>query len=235
LPAAAGGHVINVTKNVTVSGGENAQANGNSMASEGVKLTHFGYPGDANYDKNSANGIGDRHDNPLTALYSAALSPELRKRWFGQWRPSTGREFVFRGRRLRDDDSTADGLGYRVDVYDPNNVVACAKGGIFGRATRAILGEAGSEAVIPLKRSARSLALLGQAASSLGVPSRGRTPIGVSGARSGHTFAPVYNVTINGAAADIAAQVQQAIRRSMNDMLEALKRAEREDLRRALA
>jgi len=180
--------------------------------------------------------IGDRHGNPLTALYSAALSPELRKRRFGQWRPSTGREFVFQGRRLRDDDSTVDGLGYRVDIYDPNNVVACAKGGIFGRATRALICEAGAEAVIPLKRSARSLALLGQAASSLGVPSRGRTLGAVQGVARmvGHTFAPVYNVTINGAAADIAAQVQQALRRGTSDLIEAMKRAEGEDLRRAL-
>jgi hypothetical protein len=116
--------------------------------------------------------------------------------------------------------------------------VKAAKGGIFGRATRAILGEAGSEAVIPLKRSARSLALLGQAASSLGVPSRGRAlnaPLGATGGR-GHTFAPLYNVTINAgsAVADIVTQVQQALRRGTSDMIEQMKRAEREDFRMAI-
>jgi SLT domain-containing protein len=41
----------------------------------------------------------------------------------------------------------------RIDIYDPSNVEALAKGGIVRGPRHALIGEAGPEAVIPLSKA----------------------------------------------------------------------------------
>jgi hypothetical protein len=62
----------------------------------------------------------------------------------------------------------------------------------------------------------------------------GNSPTGGSG-RGGHTFNNTFNVVVNGGGADVANQVRQAIRQSSSDLVELMKRAEREDLWKAIA
>jgi hypothetical protein len=89
----------------------------------GVEITHYGYAGDPNGDSNSANGIGN-HDNQLVSGVSLAFSPDLISKYnlqVGQTVTVT----LANGQVLtgRFDDTTADWLTGRVDIYDPNNTV----------------------------------------------------------------------------------------------------------------
>ena len=95
-----------------------------------------------------------------------------------------------------------------------------ATGGIFSKAHLAMIGEAGPEAIIPLKRSKRSLGLLDTAAGALGV---GAT----SGPQTIHkTFSPSITVNVNGSPTEGVGQlVAEAV-------LEALQKAQEEDYRR---
>jgi hypothetical protein len=61
----------------------------------------------------------------------------------------------------------------------------------------------------------------------------GNSPTGGSG-RGGHTFNDTFNVVVNGEGADVANQVRQAIQQSASDLAELMKRAEREDFRKAI-
>lgn len=84
---------------------------------EGVKVTHYGYPGDSSPDSGSMAGLGDR-DNKLVPNLSAALTKSMRHKLFGIEHPSTGKEFDFAGCHFRDDD-TAPESDLRIDVNDP--------------------------------------------------------------------------------------------------------------------
>jgi hypothetical protein len=86
------------------------------------KITKYGYekPGDADYDSNSARGIGAA-DNQLTPGESVALSPDLEK--------STGAKIgdkvvvtLANGEKMvkRFDDRTSKRLKGRVDIYSPD-------------------------------------------------------------------------------------------------------------------
>src|SRR5215469_5721420 len=89
----------------------------------GVEITHYGYAGDPNGDSNSANGIGN-HDNQLVAGVSLAFSPDLISKYNLQ-AGQTVTVTLANGQVLtgRFDDTTADWLTGRVDIYDPNNAV----------------------------------------------------------------------------------------------------------------
>ena len=97
-----------------------------NLTNRNVKVTHYAYekPGDRNYDKYSAKGIGDR-DNMLTydpeGITSVALSPSYRLARFGRERPSTGTVFPMGDRLFRDDDTTSNDIkDHRIDIFDPN-------------------------------------------------------------------------------------------------------------------
>jgi hypothetical protein len=96
--------------------------NGNASGG-GVKITHYGYAGDPNSDPNSANGIGN-HNNQLVAGQSLAFSPDL----IAEYHLAVGQSVTVtlaNGQTLtgRFDDTTADYLTGRVDVYDPSNTI----------------------------------------------------------------------------------------------------------------
>ena len=97
-------------------------ANGGATAG-GVEITHYGYAGDPNGDPNSANGIGN-HDNHLVAGVSLAFSPDLINEYHLQV-GQTVTVTMANGQVLtgRFDDTTANWLTGRVDIYDPNNTV----------------------------------------------------------------------------------------------------------------
>jgi P-type conjugative transfer protein TrbL len=86
-------------------------------------LTSYGYPGDTSYDSNSGAGIGN-HNNQLTALQSAALSPDVAQQYgirLGQSFSVTaanGQTF-----NLIYADSTDASLTGRIDVYDPQAIL----------------------------------------------------------------------------------------------------------------
>jgi hypothetical protein len=93
-----------------------------STGSDQGKITKYGYekPGDADYDSNSARGIGAA-DNQLTPGESIALSPDLEK--------STGAKIgdkvvvtLSNGDKMvkRFDDRTSKRLKGRVDIYSPD-------------------------------------------------------------------------------------------------------------------
>jgi hypothetical protein len=84
---------------------------------DGVKITHYGYPGDAYPDSQSMAGIGDR-GNHLTPSLSVALTKSQRRKLFGVEHSSTGKQFTFSGVQFQDDD-TAPESDDRIDVYDP--------------------------------------------------------------------------------------------------------------------
>jgi hypothetical protein len=91
----------------------------------GVEVTHYGYekPGDPDYDSNSANGIGN-HNNRLVPGESLAFSPDL----IAEYHLQVGQTVTVtmaNGQVLtgRFDDTTADYLTGRVDIYDPNNTI----------------------------------------------------------------------------------------------------------------
>ena len=101
------------------------------MSDDDIQITYFGYekPGEKYYDPASAMGTGDR-SNPMVAGYSVALSQPERFARFGivdedfyrkyGYQKSTGREFEYRGKRYRDDDSTAHWItNRRIDIYSP--------------------------------------------------------------------------------------------------------------------
>jgi len=62
------------------------------------------------------------------------------------------RRFDYNGRTFRDGD-TAPEDDRRIDIYDPSNVEALAKGGIVRGPRHALIGEARPEAVIPLSKA----------------------------------------------------------------------------------
>jgi len=95
-----------------------------------------------------------------------------------------------------------------------------ASGGIVQGPTLGVIGESGPEAIVPLKRSKRSLGLLDAAAGAIGV---GAT----SGPQMIHkTFSPSITVNVNGSHTEgIGQLVAEAV-------LEALQKAQEEDYRR---
>jgi hypothetical protein len=98
-------------------------ANGGPTSGGGVEITHYGYPGDPNGDPNSENGIGN-HNNHLVAGVSLAFSPDLISEYHLQV-GQTVTVTMANGQVLtgRFDDTTANWLTGRVDIYDPNNTV----------------------------------------------------------------------------------------------------------------
>jgi hypothetical protein len=101
--------------------GGKPQASNDSGDSAG-KITKYGYekPGQADYDSNSARGIGAA-DNKLTPGESVALSPDLEK--------ATGAKIgdkvvvtLSNGEKMvkRFDDRTSKRLKGRVDIYSPD-------------------------------------------------------------------------------------------------------------------
>jgi hypothetical protein len=98
-------------------------ANGGPTSGGGVEITHYGYPGDPNGDPNSENGIGN-HNNHLVAGVSLAFSPDLITEYHLQV-GQTVTVTMATGQVLtgRFDDTTANWLTGRVDIYDPNNTV----------------------------------------------------------------------------------------------------------------
>jgi hypothetical protein len=98
-------------------------ANGGPTTGGGVEITHYGYPGDPNGDPNSENGIGN-HSNHLVAGVSLAFSPDLITEYHLQV-GQTVTVTMANGQVLtgRFDDTTANWLTGRVDIYDPNNTV----------------------------------------------------------------------------------------------------------------
>jgi hypothetical protein len=165
----------------------------------GVKMTHYGYPGDPSPDSNSKRGIGD-HDNRLTALQSAALTASERLAVFGVTGHSTGRQIP--GTNYIDDD-TAPESDRRIDVYDPQNVLKFARGGFVNRPTLGMLGEAGEEVVVPLSGDRnRSWGLLGAAMGRLGV----------RGAGGGHVIHfGGFNINVSGATESNAGELATSI------------------------
>ena len=97
-------------------------ANGGATGG-GVEITHYGYSGDPNGDSNSRNGIGN-HSNQLVSGVSLAFSPDLISEYHLQV-GQTVTVTMANGQVLtgRFDDTTADWLTGRVDIYDPNNTV----------------------------------------------------------------------------------------------------------------
>ena len=97
-------------------------ANGGATGG-GVEITHYGYPGDPDGDSNSENGIGN-HSNQLVGGVSLAFSPDLISEYHLQV-GQTVTVTMANGQVLtgRFDDTTADWLTGRVDIYDPNNTV----------------------------------------------------------------------------------------------------------------
>jgi hypothetical protein len=98
----------------------------------GVEITHYGYAGDPDGDSNSANGIGN-HDNQLVSGVSLAFSPDLISKYnlqVGQTVTVT----LANGLTLtgRFDDTTANWLTGRVDIYDPNNTVTFSGEAVTG-------------------------------------------------------------------------------------------------------
>ena len=88
--------------------------------------TTYGYEkkGQANYDTNSANGIGD-HENALTKGTSVALSPEIKSAAKQAGINKGDMMYVhFEGQDqpvlVRNDDTTSKKLKGRVDFYNPN-------------------------------------------------------------------------------------------------------------------
>jgi hypothetical protein len=100
-------------------------ANGGTTGG-GVEITHYGYSGDPNGDSNSRNGIGN-HSNQLVSGVSLAFSPDLISEYHLQV-GQTVTVTMANGQVLtgRFDDTTADWLTGRVDIYDPNNTVTCS-------------------------------------------------------------------------------------------------------------
>jgi hypothetical protein len=116
------GGVINSTGSPATAPVTGSYTNGGPTAG-GVEITHYGYPGDPNGDTNSQNGIGN-HDNHLVAGVSLAFSPDLISEYHLQV-GQTVTVTMANGQVLtgRFDDTTADWLTGRVDIYDPNNSV----------------------------------------------------------------------------------------------------------------
>jgi hypothetical protein len=95
----------------------------NGSSAPGVKISHYGYPGDSTPDTNSTNGIGN-HNNQLVAEQSLAFSPDL----IAEYHLQVGQTVTVtlaNGEVLtgRFDDTTAAWLTGRVDVYDPSNSI----------------------------------------------------------------------------------------------------------------
>jgi hypothetical protein len=124
------GTIINNTGTAaTTQNAANAQVNpstgfnNGASAPGGVRITHYGYPGDPNSDPNSANGIGN-HSNQLIAGQSIAFSPDL----IAEYHLQVGQSVTItlaNGQVLTGtfDDTTAANLTGRVDIYDPNNSI----------------------------------------------------------------------------------------------------------------
>lgn len=90
-----------------------------------AEITHYGYEkfGDADWDKYSAKGIG-AHNNQLVALRSAAVTPDIERRFglkFGDELEITTKDG--QTRLVTFDDRTSDKLRGRVDIYDPNKTL----------------------------------------------------------------------------------------------------------------
>jgi hypothetical protein len=117
------GGIINSTGSAATTPPPGSSTANGGPTGGGVEITHYGYAGDPNGDSNSANGIGN-HDNQLVSGVSLAFSPDLISKYnlqVGQTVTVT----LANGQVLtgRFDDTTADWLTGRVDIYDPNNTV----------------------------------------------------------------------------------------------------------------
>jgi SLT domain-containing protein len=100
------------------------------------------------------------------------------------------------------------------DLGHVSNLQWLAKGGIVGSLTKAMLGEAGPEAVIPLDRTPSSQQILAYAQRAMGM-----------GSGEGHTihYAPVINISGGGEAgigvAQAMARAQEVFEQVLEDML----------------
>ena len=117
------GGIINSTGSAATTPPPGSSTANGGPTGGGVEITHYGYAGDPNGDSNSANGVGN-HDNQLVSGVSLAFSPDLISKYnlqVGQTVTVT----LANGQVLtgRFDDTTADWLTGRVDIYDPNNTV----------------------------------------------------------------------------------------------------------------
>jgi hypothetical protein len=117
------GGVVNNSGSPATQPAVSSNPSGGGPTAGGVEITHYGYAGDPNGDSNSANGIGN-HSNQLVAGVSLALSPDLISEYHLQV-GQTVTVTMANGQVLtgRFDDTTADWLTGRVDIYDPNNTV----------------------------------------------------------------------------------------------------------------
>jgi hypothetical protein len=116
------GGIINSSGSTAVRPPGSSTASGGPTGG-GVEITHYGYAGDPDGDSNSANGIGN-HSNQLVAGVSLGFSPDLISEYHLQV-GQTVTVTLANGQVLtgRFDDTTADWLTGRVDIYDPNNTV----------------------------------------------------------------------------------------------------------------
>lgn len=117
------GGIINSTGSAATTPPPGSSTANGGPTGGGVEITHYGYAGDPNGDSNSANGIGN-HDNQLVSGVSLAFSPDLISEYHLQV-GQTVTVTMANGQTLtgRFDDTTADWLTGRVDIYDPNNSV----------------------------------------------------------------------------------------------------------------
>ena len=107
----------------------------------------------------------------------------------------------------------------------PKKAAKHAAGGIFRRAHLGMVAEAGSEAVIPLRRDERSLGLLGAAADAIGVKER---PVGQTIHK---TFSPSITVKVN-VNDSRATEIGQLVADAVSNVL---KNLEKEDYRESWA
>jgi hypothetical protein len=184
----------------------------------GRTLGSFGYIGDGTPDSNSLKGVG-AYNSHMIPGYSAGLSRAAQMKWGIK----PGQIFSIGGHTFRlDDTDNSGGQENYVDVYNPfhapdpghggdaSKMIAghpeswwfaqrMGKGGIVNRATRALLGESGKEAVIPLSRT-------------------GMAKHGLAGSNFSTTFAP--NITVYGAGPGVADLISETLERDFGRYLE---------------
>ena len=120
-----------------------------------------------------------------------------------------GQMFTYQGRTFKFDDRSPQPFP-NMDIYTPGGNPGFALGGIVNQKMLSWLGEAGPEAVIPLNRTPRAMALLEHAAGALGA--------GGPGIGAVH-FAPVINLS---GGAEGAGEAVQAALRTAHEQLEAM-------------
>jgi hypothetical protein len=183
--------------------------------SGGILYTEYGPsidpPGSADYDSNSYNRVG-AWPGITGKLQPGDVALGYGAQAFYHVRP--GQTFTdTRGNVVRFADRSGSKNPMNEDVF------RLAEGGIVHEKMLSWLGERGSEAVIPLTRTPRAMALLEHAA----------TALGAGGIGSVH-FAPVIN--LSGASAEAGEAVQMALRQAheqLERMLEDILRRHRRE------